>query len=196
MNLAGERIAAALGHGAHHSAERAAVLGRDPRRLDLNFLQVLELRVLARLSVHQGVCRNAVDRERILGAAGAVHLNAAFDLALVDRGRRDRDGLEGPRLRHPVELFLRHVVRALRAARIHEGDGGRDLHGLGLRGDRQATRQLEGRTEQHEHVLALDVAESCLAESQAIRQPNQARRRTGPSPIAQRECPSSPLLGQ
>ena len=103
--LAAEHVAAALGHGADDAAERAAVFRRDAARLDLHFLQVLEDGVLARLAVDQAVGDDAVDGERVLRAARAVDLEAAFDLARVHRRRRHRDRLERAALRQAVELF-------------------------------------------------------------------------------------------
>src|SRR6185436_16420714 len=108
--LAAERVAAALGHRADDAAERAAVLGRDAGGLDLDFLQVLEHRVLARGAVDERVRYDAVDGERVLGAAGAVHLNAALDLALADRRGAEGNRLERTALRQAVELFRRDVV--------------------------------------------------------------------------------------
>ena len=110
--LATELVAARLGDRADHAAERAAVLGVDAARLDLHFLQVLEDGVLPRAALDQAVGRNAVHEERVLGAAGAMHLEAAFDVTGVHAGRHQRDALERARLRDPVELFRRHVVRA------------------------------------------------------------------------------------
>jgi hypothetical protein len=110
VRLAAEAVAARLGDRAHHAAERAAEFGVDAAGLHLHFLQVLEHRVLARVAVDQAVDRDAVHRERILGGARPVHLEAALDLTGVDAGRRQGEALEAARLRQPVEFFGRDVV--------------------------------------------------------------------------------------
>ena len=109
-----------LGDGADDAAERAAVLGGDAARLDLHFLQVLEHGVLARLAVDQAVGDDAVDGEGVLGAAGAVHLEAAFDFARVHRRRGQRERLEAAALRQAIELLGGDVVRDDRAALVDE----------------------------------------------------------------------------
>ena len=79
MTFAGEEVAARLGDRADHSAERSAVFGVDAAGLDLHFLEILEHRVLPRAAVQQAVGVHAVHREAVFSAAGAVHLEAAFD---------------------------------------------------------------------------------------------------------------------
>ena len=105
--FAAERVAARLGDGADDAAQRAAVFGLDAGGLHLHFLQVLEHGVLARLAVDQAVGHDAVDGEGVLGAAGAVDLKAAFDVAGVDRRRRQSKALEAASLRQAVELLGR-----------------------------------------------------------------------------------------
>ncbi len=120
------RVAARLGHRADDAAERAAVLRADAAGLHLHFLQVLEHGVLTRRAVDQAVGDDAVDGEGVLGAAGAVDLDAAFDFARVHRGRGQREVLERAALRDAFEFFGRHVVRDRRVARVDERRFGRD----------------------------------------------------------------------
>jgi hypothetical protein len=145
-------VAAALGDRADDAAERATVLRRDATCLDLHFLQVFEDRVLARAAVHEAVGRHAVDGERVLGAAGAVHLDAALDVAGIDRGRREREVLEAAAFRDAIDLLGRDVVGDRRVLGVDErrfrGDAHLFLHASDL--ERRIHRQ--GLAEQQHHV--------------------------------------------
>ena len=81
-----EPVAAGLGHRADDAAERAAVFRRNAAGLHLDFLQIFEHGVLPRTAIRQAVGVHAVDREGVLGAARAVDLKPAFDVALIDAG--------------------------------------------------------------------------------------------------------------
>src|SRR6185436_15653940 len=70
--FAGELVAARLRDRADDAAKRAAVLGLDAARLDLDFLQILEDRVLTGAAVDQAVGIHAVHREAVLRPARAV----------------------------------------------------------------------------------------------------------------------------
>ena len=129
------------------AAERAAVLGRDAARLDLHFLQVLEHRVLARLAVDQAVGDDAVDGERVLGAARAVDLEAAFDRrpeftdgAVIAIDWKVRDfGIRSNS--SAVTLWAIERAPSVDERRRFRGD----LDGLGQRADAQLGAQIECR---------------------------------------------------
>ena len=160
MPLAAEHVAAALGNGADHAAERPAVLGRDAAGLDLHFLQVLEHGVLARLAVDQRVGRNAVDGEAVLGTARAVHLKAALDFTGVDRRRGQRDRLERPPLRQSIEFLGADVVRDEGAAVVDERGRLRgDLYRFGHGADAHLGVDLERASEGDADVGTLDPGE-------------------------------------
>ena len=83
MRLPWKRVAPGLGDGADHSAKGSTVFRGDPGGLDLHFLEVFEGRVLPGGPVDDAVGDHAVDRVGVLGAARPVHLEPAFDLALI-----------------------------------------------------------------------------------------------------------------
>ena len=161
MGLATGAVAARLGHRADHAAKRAAVLGVDAARLDLNFLQVFEDGVLARATIDQAVGRHAVHQERVLRAARTVHGETGFDIAGVHAGGCHRNPLERSRLGNPIELFGSHVMGERDALQI-------DLL-LHLAGDVDDLRQRawlqlgingKGPAEDHEHVFRRDLLET------------------------------------
>src|SRR5262245_51084417 len=132
MTLAVKGVSAGLGDRAHDTAERPTVLRRNSDGLHLHFLEIFEDGALPRLAVHKTICRHAVDRELVLGTAGAVHLNTALDQSFVNRRSRQRDRLEGASLRKLLKLLRWHVVLHDRAADVYEWGGfAGDFNGFG-----------------------------------------------------------------
>ena len=155
VGFAGEQVAARLGHGADDAAERAAVFRVHATGLDLHFLQVLEHGVLARVAVEQAVGRDAVDGEEVLGGAGAVHLQAALELAGVDaRCGREREALEAAPLRQPVELLGRDVVRQRDLGEVELlGRVRRHVHDFGQHAGPQLGVGADGPSQQDDDVV-------------------------------------------
>ena len=137
-----EGVAARLGDRADHPTERAAVLGLEPRRLHLHFLQVFEHGVLALRAMNLADDRHAVHGEVVLTGGRAIHLEAAFELARVDRRQRRGQRLEAAALRDDVELLGRDVSVLSRRRDVDERRGGQDLHGLRHASDAQ--RRVHG----------------------------------------------------
>ena len=100
------------------ASESAAVLRADAGRLYLHFLEVFKDGVFSRLSFENAVDVHTIDEECIFRAARAVYLDSAFDIALIDSGRCDRQALETARFRYPIQFLLGEVVRHERALRV------------------------------------------------------------------------------
>ena len=176
VGFSAEGVAAALGDRADDAAEGPAVLGRNAAGLDLHFLQVFEHRVLARLAVDQRVGDDAVHGERVLGAAGAVHLEAALHFTLADGRRAEGDRLEGTALRQAVELLGADVVANQRAAGVHQWGGLADhLHGFRLRADPQLRVDLELAAELNENVVPFGRGEAAQFEPDGVATGSQVR---------------------
>ena len=90
----------------------------DSSGLYLHLLQVFEHGVLPGASVDQAVGGHTVHGEDVFGAAGAVHLESAFNLARVHARCGEREGLKAPAFRQPVEFFSGHVVRERDAGEV------------------------------------------------------------------------------
>ena len=169
VGLAGEEVAARLGHGADDAAKGAAEFGVHAAGLDLHFLQVLEHRVLARVAVQQAVGGDAVDRERVLGGAGAVHLQAALELTGVDAGSREGQTLEAAPLGQPVELLRRDVVRQRDLGEVELlGGVRRDVHRFGEHAGPQLGVHADGSSQQDDHVVDRHLLERVELEGDRI----------------------------
>ncbi len=81
-------------HCRNNAPERRALAGTHPGCTDLNLREVFEHGVLAGSPINRAVGRNPVDDKSILGAAGTVNLNAAFNFAGIHAGRQDGQGLK------------------------------------------------------------------------------------------------------
>lgn len=185
MAFSAKRVASAFRDGADHAAKRAAVFGGNPARLDLDFLQVFEHGVLARLAVDQRVGRDPVDGERVLRAARPIDLEPAFDFTRVHRRGRQRDRLERSALREAIELFGADVVGDERAPVVHERrDISRDLHGLRQPAHAHLRVDLKGPAEDDAHVGAFDARKSRQLERDAIPPRVEVGRRVQPIPVS------------
>ena len=60
-------------------------------RLDLHFLNVFEAVLCLDDPLIMLVVSSAVDRKRVFSPAGAIHLNAAFNISVVEQWCRQRD---------------------------------------------------------------------------------------------------------
>ena len=102
-------IASGTSHCGNNSSECAAVTGFDSRGLHLDFLHVIEDRILSRCSNNRALRGDSVDQVRVLGATCAVDLNAAFNFSGVDAGSQIRQLLKRSSLGQAIKFILRNV---------------------------------------------------------------------------------------
>ena len=96
----------------------------------------------------------------VLGAAGAVDLEAAFDVALVHARGRQRDALEASRLGHAIEFLRGDVVRHGRAPQIDlRLRVARDRYHFADAAHLERRGEIRRAAEQHDHVVGLNFLE-------------------------------------
>ena len=177
VGLTVELVAAGAGDGADDTAEGAAVFGVDAAGFHLDFLKKFEGGILAGAAINQAVGGDAVDEELVLRATGAIDLEAAFDLARVDTGREEDNGLEGAGLGQEAELRRGDVGGDGDAAGIDLRGGLGDLDGLlgdaDFESDVDVGLQIMGSTNSPVLKLAAVIAASHHEKWDGTGYPNQ-----------------------